>query len=101
MSFRTILIIFNLLLIAGFLGFVIDRVVSLRRNPEPKQPDNLTPFFEDDVLEGAHLERALGVALIALVIAVIGLLAYFIWEPFRAADADDGFKDQSIERGAA
>jgi mono/diheme cytochrome c family protein len=100
MDFRTILIVFNLLLIAGFLGFVIYRVVSLRRNPEPKQPDNLTPFFEDDVLEGAHLERALGVALIALVIAVIGLLAYFIWEPFRAADADDGFKDQSIERGA-
>jgi len=100
MDFRTILIVFNLLLIAGFLVFVIYRVVSLRRNPEPKQPDNLTPFFEDDVLEGAHLERALGVALIALVIAVIGLLGYFIWEPFRAADADEGFKDQSIERGA-
>jgi mono/diheme cytochrome c family protein len=100
MSFRTILIIINCLLIAGFLGFVIYRVVSLRRNPEPKQPDNLTPFFEDDVLEGAHLERALGVALIALVIAVIGLLAYFIWEPFRAAEAGDGFKEQSIDRGA-
>src|SRR6185295_13528619 len=100
MDFRSILIIFNCLLIAGFAGFVIYRVVSLRRNPEPKQPDNLTPFFEDDVLEGAHLERALGVALIALVIAVVGLLGYFIWEPFRAADADEGFKDQSIERGS-
>jgi mono/diheme cytochrome c family protein len=100
MSFRTILIIINCLLIAGFLGFVVYRIVSLRRNPEPKQPDNLTPFFEDDVLEGAHLERALGVALIALVIAVIGLLAYFIWEPFRAAEAGDGFKEQSIDRGA-
>jgi mono/diheme cytochrome c family protein len=100
MSFRTILIVFNCLLIAGFLGFVIYRVVSLRRNPEPKQPDNLTPFFEDDVLEGAHLERALGVALVALVIVVIGLLTYFIWEPFRAADAKDGFKSQSVERGA-
>jgi mono/diheme cytochrome c family protein len=100
MSFRTILIVFNLLLIAGFVGFVVYRVVSLRRNPEPKEPDNLTPFFEDDVLEGAHLERALGVALVALVIAVIGLLAYFIWEPFRAADADEGFKEQSIDRGA-
>ena len=44
------------------------RVISLRRNPEPKEPDNLTPFFDDDVLEGAHLERALGVSLIALVI---------------------------------
>jgi mono/diheme cytochrome c family protein len=100
MSFRTILILFNVVLIAGFLGFVAYRIVSLRRNPEPKRPDNLTPFFEDDVLEGAHLERALGVALIALVVVVIGLLAYFIWEPFRAADAKEGFKDRSIERGA-
>ena len=100
MNFRTILIIFNLLLIAGFVGFVIYRVVSLRRNPEAKQPENLTPFFDDDVLEGAHLERALGVALIALVIVVLGLLAYFIWEPFRGADASEGFKSQSIERGA-
>jgi len=100
MSFRTILIIFNLLLIAGFVGFVIYRVVSLRRNPEAKQPDNLTPFFEDDVLEGAHLERALGVSLVALVLVVLALLAYFIWEPFRGADADEGFKSQSIERGA-
>jgi mono/diheme cytochrome c family protein len=100
MDFRSILIIFNCLLIAGFLGFVIYRVVSLRRNPEAKRPDNLTPFFEDDVLEGAHLERALGVALIALVVAVVGLLGYFIWEPFRAADAGEGFKEQSIDRGA-
>jgi mono/diheme cytochrome c family protein len=100
MNFRTILIIFNLLLIAGFLGFVVYRVVSLRRNPEAKQPDNLTPFFDDEVLEGAHLERALGVALIALVIVVLGLLAYFIWEPFRGADASEGFKSQSIDRGA-
>ncbi len=100
MSFRTILILFNLALILGFAGFVIYRVVSLRRNPEAKTPDNLTPFFDDDVLEGAHLERALGVALIALVIVVLGLLAYFIWEPFREADANAGFKDRSIERGA-
>ena len=52
------------------------------------------------MLEGAHLERVLGVALIALVIVIIGLLAYFIWEPFRENAAATGFKDRSIERGA-
>jgi mono/diheme cytochrome c family protein len=100
MSFRTILIIVNLLAIAGLVGFIIYRVVSLRRNPEAKTPDNLTPFFDDDVLEGAHLERVLGVSLIALVIVVLGLLGYFIWEPFREASAKTGFKDRSIERGS-
>src|SRR3954452_22625217 len=100
MSFRTILIVVNLLAIAGLIGFIIYRVVSLRRNPEAKTPENLTPFYDDDVLEGAHLERVLGVSLIALVIVVLGLLAYFIWEPFRAADAKSAFKERSVERGA-
>src|SRR4029079_1399063 len=100
MSFRTILILFNVALILGFAAFVVYRVINLRKNPEVKEPENLTPFFDDDVLEGAHLERALGVALVALVIVVIGLLVYFIWEPFRGADAKEGFKSQSIARGA-
>jgi mono/diheme cytochrome c family protein len=100
MSFRTILILVNVLAIAGLVGFIVYRVVSLRRNPEPKTPDNLTPFYDDEVLEGAHLERVLGVSLIALVIVVLALLGYFIWEPFREASAKTGFKDRSIERGA-
>src|SRR3954467_2346439 len=100
MSFRTILIVVNLLAIAGLIGFIIYRVVSLRRNPEAKTPENLTPFFDDEVLEGAHLERVLGVALIALVVVVLGLLAYFIWEPFRQTAAATGFHERSVERGA-
>jgi mono/diheme cytochrome c family protein len=99
MSFRTVVILINAALIAGFLGFIGWRVLRLRGNKEPK-PENLTPFFDDDVLEGAHLERVLGVALIALVVVVIGLLAYFIWEPFREDASATGFHEQSVERGA-
>jgi mono/diheme cytochrome c family protein len=99
MSFRTVLVLFNAALIAGFLIFVGIRVARLRYNKE-STPDNLTPFFEDDVLEGAHLERALGVALLALVFVVLGLLAYFIWEPFREDAAATDFHEQSVERGA-
>src|SRR4029079_13718621 len=100
MSFRTILILFNVALILGFAAFVVYRVINLRKNPEVKEPENLTPFFDDDVLEGAHLERALGVPLIALVIVVGVLLVCCIGEPFREADAKTGFKDRSVERGA-
>ena len=99
MSFRTALIIINLVAVAGLLVFIAYRVVSLRRNPEPSQPENLTPFFDDEVLEGPHLERVLGVALVALVVAVVGLVAYFVWEPFRETDASSGFKERSVERG--
>jgi mono/diheme cytochrome c family protein len=99
MSFRTVLILINAVLIVAFLGFVALRVLRLKYNKE-RTPENLTPFFDDEVLEGAHLERVLGVALIALVIVVLGLLAYFIWEPFRETAAATGFHERSVERGA-
>jgi mono/diheme cytochrome c family protein len=99
MSFRTVLILLNAALIAGFLIFVGVRILRLRGNKE-HTPENLTPFFDDEVLEGAHLERVLGVALIALVIVVLGLLAYFVWEPFRETASATDFHTQSVDRGA-
>jgi mono/diheme cytochrome c family protein len=99
-SFRDILIVFNAVLIVGFLSYIAFRYFSLRRNPEPHKPQNLERFFDDDVLEGPHLERVLGVALVALVVAVVGLIAYFLWEPFRGVEASGGFHDRAVERGA-
>ncbi len=99
MSFRTTLILINLIAVVGLLIFIAYRVVSLRRNPESSPPENLTPFFDDVVLEGPHLERVLGVSLVALVVAVVALVGYFLWEPFREADASSAFKDRSVARG--
>jgi mono/diheme cytochrome c family protein len=99
-KFRDVLILLNILAVAGILGFIAYRFVSLRRNPETKQPQNLEPFYGDDVLEGPHLERVLGVALIALVISVVAFIAYFIWEPFRGVDASAAFTSRAKERGA-
>jgi mono/diheme cytochrome c family protein len=99
MSFRNALILVNAAAIAGLLGFVVFRVLRLKHNQE-NVPENLEPFYDDEVLEAAHLERVLGVALLALVLTVLGLLAYFIWEPFRQTAAASGFHAQSVERGA-
>jgi mono/diheme cytochrome c family protein len=100
MSTHTVLLLVNTVVIVAVIGYLLYRVVIARRKPDTVTPENLEPFFDDDVLEGAHLERALGVALIALVIVILGLLAYFIWEPFRQNAAATGFKEQSIERGS-
>ncbi len=100
MNTRTVLLVINVVAIVAVIGFLLYRVVASRRTPDTTTPENLEPFFGDDVLEGAHLERALGVALVALVIVIVGMLAYFIWEPFREDAAASGFKDRSIERGA-
>lgn len=99
MSFYTILVLINAVAIAAILGFILFRVLRLKHNQERK-PENLTPFFDDDVLEGAHLERVLGVSLVALVVVVLALLAYFIWEPFRETASATDFHQQSVDRGA-
>ena len=90
MSFHTVLILINAVAIVGVAGLRRVPRRAAAHNQEP-EPENLTPFFDDDVLEGAHLERVLGVALLALVVVVLGLLAYFIWEPFRETAAATGF----------
>src|SRR5439155_10100547 len=100
MSFRTTLIVLNLVVFGGILAFIVYRVFSLRRNPEPRKPQNIETFFDDEVLEGPKLERVLFVSLISLVLIVVALVAYFLWEPFREADANAGFNQRSIGRGA-
>lgn len=99
MSFRLSLILLNVLVIGGLLGYVFWRVFSLRRSPEPT-PANLTPFLEDEALEGRRLERVLGWTLLFSVIMIITVLAYFIWEPFRAKDMEELFLERSIDRGS-
>jgi mono/diheme cytochrome c family protein len=100
MSFHTILIIINAVAAIAIIGFVVFRVARLHYARREAAPENLTPFFDDDVLENAHLERVLAVALTALVIAVVGMVAYFVWEPFRQTAMATQYNDQSIERGA-
>ena len=54
-------------------GVLIWRVVSLRRNPEPKPPLNLAPGMPDEMLEGRKLERVLGWALLFTVVLALAL----------------------------
>ena len=100
MSFRTTLIIVNLTAMALLGAVVIWRVLSLRRNPEPREPMNLAPELPDDVLEGRRLERVLGWALFMLAITVVSLFVYFLVEPFRETKMADAFQERAVERGA-
>ena len=100
MSFRTGLIILNIVVIGGLLGYIGWRVVSIRRNPERKAPQNLETFMGDEKLEGRRLERALGWSLIFAAILAAALPMYWLFEPTREATAKDAFLERSIERGA-
>jgi mono/diheme cytochrome c family protein len=99
-SFRTSLIILNLVAFGVIAGYIVYRVVSVRRNPERQQPQNLTPFLRDDELEGRRLERALGWSLLFVLVLAIALPVYFIVEPTRESAAKDAFHTASVQRGA-
>jgi mono/diheme cytochrome c family protein len=99
-SARFAIIVVN---VVGFFAiglYILSRVFPLRRNPEPRDPQNLTPFLEDEDLEGRKLERVLGVALLSVLTIALALAVYYILEPRREASAEKGFKKRSIERGA-
>ncbi|MGH9027050.1 MAG: c-type cytochrome, partial [Acidimicrobiia bacterium] len=99
-TIRTSLIALNVIALVGVGAFLLWRYFSLRRNPEPHEPQNLEEFYGDDVLEGRKLERVLAWALVMTVIVAVSLPLYFLLEPDRQSSADETYLDDSIERGA-
>jgi mono/diheme cytochrome c family protein len=100
LTFRTILIVVNglaVMVIAGVIGY---KVLSVRREPVEKPAQNLTPFLDDQELEGSHLERVLRWALLFSTIIAIVLPLYWLLEPNRQTAEAEGFDKRAIERGA-
>ena len=100
MALRPALILLNLLAIIVIAGIVAYRVLSIRRNPDRNQPQNLTPFAQDPTLETTRLERVLRWALICSAVLAVGLPIYWLLEPARQKAETTGFDDRAIERGA-
>lgn len=91
-----------------FVGFVLFVVLTLNRR-DPGEPvgseielaPNRKRYFDDDVLEGPRLDRALLVALGMLMIIAIGLPLYWLREPGRQSAAARGFDNRAVERGSS
>jgi mono/diheme cytochrome c family protein len=99
-SFRATLIILNGIALTVLVVFVVYRVVSLRRNPEVREPVNVAPGLTDEDLEGRKLDRVLGWSLLFVLVIAVALPLYFLVEPGRQANLSDQFRERSIERGA-
>lgn len=100
MNFRTTIIAVNGVVFLIIIAVIVVKVLSQRRNPETKPAENLTPFFDDETLEGRKLERVLGLSLLAVLVIAIALPVYFLLTPRQQADATKGFDERSVERGA-
>jgi mono/diheme cytochrome c family protein len=98
---REALIFLNILAIIVIAVIVAYRVISVRRNPDQSEPQNLTPFAEDATLETTRLELVLRWALICSAVLAVGLPLYWILEPTRQKAEEKGFEHRAEERGAA
>jgi mono/diheme cytochrome c family protein len=100
LTFRTILVIINIAAVAVIVVVIGYKVFSVRRVPKEKPAQNLTPFLDDETLEGQHLERVLRWALLFSTIIAIVLPVYWVLEPGRQTAEAQGFDNRAVERGA-
>jgi len=99
-TLRTGLITLNILAIAAIAGIVAFRILSVRRQPVEKTPQNLAAPLEDDLMEGRKLERSLRWAFTFSLILAAGLPLYWLVEPARQDASVIGFDERAVERGA-
>jgi mono/diheme cytochrome c family protein len=100
LTFRTILVIINVAAVVVIVAVIGYKVLSVRREPKEKPAQNVTPFLDDEALEGHHLERVLRWALLFSTIVAVVLPVYWVLEPSRQTAEADGFEARAVERGA-
>ena len=92
-----------------FLVTLIGWVVYYFANRRAAQPElgseielaaNRKPYYDDEMLEGKRLERVQLLGLLFLVILVIGLPLYWVFEPQRQAGAVELKNDKFVGWGA-
>ena len=93
MTLRTLLILINIAAVITIIVIVGAKVLSVRREPTEKPPPNQTPFYDDDVMEDTHLTRVLRWALVFSTIVAVVLPLYWLLEPNRQAEENDGFDE--------
>lgn len=100
MTLRTLLILINIAAVLVIIVIIGAKVLSVRREPDEKPAPNLTPFYDDDVLEDTHLTKVLRWALLFSTIIAIVLPLYWLLEPSRQDEETKGFEHRAVERGA-
>ena len=61
---------------------------------------NRKPYYSDEILEGRRLERVQLYGVLLLVVLVIGLPLYWVFEPDRQAGAQEGIDGRFVTWGS-
>jgi mono/diheme cytochrome c family protein len=97
MSVRSVLVVIN---VAALFALAVFAIFSVRRNREVKPPANVAVFYDDETLEGRHLERVLGWTLVFAAIIAVALPIYWLREPNRQGESVHYFDEGAVNRGA-
>lgn len=87
----------------GFVWYVAANIRAGRDEiaSEIELAPNRKPYYDDEVLEGPRLTRALSTGLVLLAVSAVGLPLYWLNEPSRMEGAITGFDNTFVKRGAA
>ena len=98
----TIAYILLAVVIGGWIvyAFLNGRSARSSVGSEIELAPNRKPYFDDETLEGRRLERVQLIGVLLLVVVVIGLPLYWIFEPSRMRGAAAAEEETFIERGA-
>lgn len=89
-------------ILIGWVVYGIFNVVGGRKEvgSEVELAANRKPYYDDETLEGPHLERVQFYGVLMLLVIVIGLPLYWVLEPSRQAGAVEGVNERFAGWGA-
>jgi len=94
--------ILALLIVIGWIVYALSNSRSARKElgSEIELAPNRKPYYDDEELEGRRLELVQFIGVLLLVVIVIGLPLYWVFEPSRQAGATEGARNRLEGWGA-
>ena len=98
----TIAWILMAVVVIGWILYAAMNAGSARKEigSEIELAPNRRPYYDDEVLEGRRLERVQLYGVLLLVVLVIGLPLYWVFEPDRQAGAQEGIDGRFVTWGS-
>ena len=89
------------IVVVGWIVYALLNAGSARKETgsEIELAANRKPYYDDEILEGKRLERVQLYGVLLLVVIVIGLPLYWVFEPSRQAGATEGLEKRLAELG--
>jgi mono/diheme cytochrome c family protein len=99
----SIAIVLFAVIVVGWIVYYLLNTSAARREvgSEIELAANRKPYYPDEVLEGKRLERVQLYGVLLLVVIVIGLPLYWVFEPSRQAGATEGMEERFARWGSA